>query len=325
MTKKKSTRLPPKGDSQGDFFVPTLWDVSTKDTRSIMDVAIFRLSKKDKRIGETMRYDLPDGFVEVSSGVAGMASVWDYDLVLMAVSHMTEAMNRFRDGKGPKPDRVFKPHVSDILKFCRRANGGKQKNDLVDTCIRLSTTHVAVERKKKDGRTISEGETLISRYKVIHNQAGNPEHLEIEMSDWMYREITEGNNPDVLTVHHDYFLIDPGIGRFVYRLARRSAGKDTAKWAFSTIYERSGSTGPLKKFNFNLRKLIEVNDLPEYHLSEEPGQQGNPILVINHRDILQSILPLEPPKTSIKKASTDKQETRKAISAAIMDIQDTSW
>jgi len=324
MTKKKSTRIPPKGDAQGDFFVPTLWDVSTKDTRSIMDVAIFRLSKKDKRIGETMRYDLPDGFVEVSSGVAGMASVWDYDLVLMAVSHMTEAMNRFRDGKGPKPDRVFKPHVADILKFCRRADGGKQKNDLVDTCIRLSTTHVAVERKKKDGRTISEGETLISRYKVIHNKAGNPEHLEIEMSDWMYREITEGKNPDVLTVHHDYFLIDPGIARFVYRLARRSAGKDSAGWAFATIYERSGSTGPLKKFSFNLRKLIEANDLPEYHLSEGKGQKG-PILEITHRDTLQTILPLESPVVSAKKAATDKQTTRKKISAAIMDIQDTDW
>ena len=325
MTKRKSTRTPPKEDAQGDFFVPTLWDLSTKDTRSIMDVAIFRLSKKDKRIGETMRYELPDGFVEVSSGVAGMASVWDYDLVLMAVSHMTEAMNRFRDGKGLKPERVFKPHVSDILKFCRRADGGKQKNDLVETCMRLSTTHVAVERKKKDGRTISEGETLISRYKVIHNKAGNPEHLEIEMSDWMYREITEGENPDVLTVHPDYFLIDPGIARFVYRLARRSAGKDRAKWAFSTIYERSGSTGPLKKFNFNLRKLIEINDLPEYHLSENKGLKGSPMLMINHRETLQSILPLESPKKSIKKTLTDKQATRKAISEAIMDIQDTDW
>ena len=31
--------------------------------------------------------------------------------------------------------------------------------------------------------------------------------IEIELADWMYREITEGKNPDVLTVHPDYFLI----------------------------------------------------------------------------------------------------------------------
>ena len=165
---------------------------------------------------------------------------------------------------------------------------------------------------------------MISRYKVIHNKAGNPEHLEIEMSDWMYREITEGKNPDVLTVHPDYFLIDPGIARFVYRLARRSAGKDSARWAFSTIYERSGSTGPLKKFSFSLRKLIEANDLPEYHLSEGKGQKG-PILEITHHDTMQTILPLEKPIVSEKKISTDKQSTRKAITAAIMDIHDTNW
>ncbi len=69
-------RKPPKGDEQSDFFAPTLYDVSTRDSRSVMDVAVFRLSKKDKRAGELVRYDLPDGYVEVSAGAHGMASVW---------------------------------------------------------------------------------------------------------------------------------------------------------------------------------------------------------------------------------------------------------
>jgi len=202
------------------------------------------------------------------------------------VSHLTEAMNRYRDGKGEKPGRVFRPHVGDVLKFCRRADGGKQKDDLVATCLRLNTTHVAMQRTKKakNGRTVtvSEGEALISRYKIIANENGKPEYIEIELAEWMFREIVEGKNPEVLTVHPDYFLIDPGIGRFVYRLARRAAGKTHAKWAFQTIYERSGSSGTLKKFNFTLRKLIEANDMPEYTLSEEPGQIG-PVLVMQYR------------------------------------------
>ena len=58
-----------------------------------------------------IRYDLPDGgYVEVSSGHYGMASVWDYDLVLMAISHLTESMNRYREGRGEKPGRVYKPN-----------------------------------------------------------------------------------------------------------------------------------------------------------------------------------------------------------------------
>lgn len=282
-----SIRKPPKDDRQPDFFVPVLYDVGTRDSRSIMDVAVFRLSKRDRRAGQVIRYELPDGHVEVSAGPAGMASVWDYDLVLMAVSHLTEAMNRYREGKGDKPGRVFRPHVADVLKFCRRADGGKQKDDLVETCIRLNTTHVAMQRtrKAKNGRmvTVSEGEALISRYKIIKSESGRPEYIEIELADWMYREVTEGKNPDVLTVHPDYFLIDPGIGRFLYRLARRAAGKGEAKWSFKTIYERSGSAGTFKEFCRILRRIIAANDLPEYALQEQEGQSGAQLLM-THRE-----------------------------------------
>lgn len=284
---KMSIRKAPKAESQADFFVPTLYDVGTKDSRSIMDVAVFRLSKRDRRAGEIIHYELSDGHVTVSGGAAGMASVWDYDLVLMAVSHLTEQMNRFREGKAERPSRIFRPHVADVLRFCRRSDGGKQKDDLVETCIRLNTTHVAVQRFKKNSNgktiTVDEGEPLISRYKVIKSDTGKPEYIEIELADWMYREITDGKNPDVLTVHPDYFLIDPGIGRFIYRLARRAAGKTEARWSFQTIYDRSGSSGTLKKFTENLRKIINSNDLPEYNIKEELGNSG-PLLVMTYRN-----------------------------------------
>ncbi|WP_249198699.1 replication initiator protein A [Gluconobacter cerinus] len=282
-----SIRKAPKAESQTDFFVPTLYDVGTKDSRSIMDVAVFRLSKRDRRAGEVIHYELSDGHVTVSGGAAGMASVWDYDLVLMAVSHLTEQMNRFREGKAERPSRIFRPHVADVLRFCRRSDGGKQKDDLVETCVRLNTTHVAVQRIKKNSNgktiTVDEGEPLISRYKIIKSDTGKPEHIEIELADWMYREITDGKNPEVLTVHPDYFLIDPGIGRFVYRLARRAAGKTEAKWSFQTIYDRSGSSGTLKKFTENLRKIINSNNLPEYNIEEELGNSG-PLLVMTYRN-----------------------------------------
>jgi hypothetical protein len=302
-----AVRKPLRVDAQPDHFVPTLYDVATKDSRSIMDVAVFRLSKKDRRAGEVIHYTLPDGHVTVSAGVAGMASVWDYDLVLMAVSHLTERMNLYRKAKGEKPGRVFRPHVAEVLKFCRRADGGKQKADLVETCIRLNTTNVAVQRirKAKNGRTLTEfeGEGLISRYKVIKSSRGTIEFIEIALADWMYREITEGKNPDVLTYHSDYFLIDSGIGRFVYRLARQAAGKEQAKWSFRIIFERSGSTGTFKKFAFTLRKLIEANDMPEYVLAEEAGKVG-PLLVMRHRDA-----PVDASCTSIEDGASDGEGT----------------
>jgi plasmid replication initiation protein len=284
-----NVRKPPPGDGQGDFFMPALYDVGTKDSRSIMDVAVFRLSKKNKRAGEVIRYDLPDGYVEVKAGPDGMASIWDYDIVLMLASHLTEAMNRYRERKGEKPGRTFCPYTSDILKFCRKGDGGRQVDEVEGALDRLKGTTIKSVRKRlaaNGRRTLREveAEGLLGSYKVLsYTDNGKIAGLEIEAPRWLYREIAEGKRPDVLTVHPDYFLIDPGIGRFVYRLARRAAGKDHATWAFQTIYERSGSAGTFKEFCRILRKIIDTNDLPEYSLREEAGQAG-PMLVMSYRE-----------------------------------------
>lgn len=285
---KASIRKPPVKDVQPDFFIPSLYDVGTRDSRSIMDVAVFRLSKREKRAGEVLRYDLPDGYVEVKAGPDGMASIWDYDIILMLVSHLTEAMNRFREGKGDKPGRVFKPHISEILKFCRKGDGSRQFAEVEAALDRLSGTTIKSAREvTKDGQRkerVVESEGLISRYRVTsRTDTGKVASVEIEAPDWLYREVTEGRRPEVLTVHPDYFLVEPGIGRFIYRLARRAAGKSSAIWAFKTLYERSGSTGSLKKFTENLRRIISANDLPEYTLCEEIGKEG-PLLLMRHRD-----------------------------------------
>lgn len=279
----------PAGDCQLDFFVPALYDVGTRDSRAVMDVAPFRLSKRDKRAGDVIRYDLPDGYVEVTAGPYGMASVWDYDLVIMMISHMTEAINRYRSGHGDKPGRVWRPHIIDILKFCRRGDGGRQAEEIEGALDRLKGTTIknVRERKSPNGQRMMrevEAEGLISGYKVLsRSDNGRIASVEIEAPQWLHQEITEGKNPAVLAVHPDYFLIDPGLGRYIYRQARRAAGKRGAKWAFQTIYERSGSTGTFKEFCRLLRKIIQANDLPEYLLYEEGGQSG-PLLVMTHRD-----------------------------------------
>lgn len=286
-------RKPPKGDEQQDFYVSGC-DVGIRDILCVMDVALYRLSPKETRVGDLIRYELSDGYVEVSAGAHGMATEKDYDLVIMAVSHLTEAMNRYKEGRGDKPGRVFRPHASDVLKFLRSGDGGQQKKDLIGTCLRLNTTHVAVQRTKKGSGgpmfTVSKGESLISRYEVITGATGRLEFLEIEIAQWMYQKVADGENPEVLTLHSDYFRIR-GIGRFVYRLARKSAGKNNAKWLFQTIYKRIGSTGTFNKFSFRLRNLIKANDLPEYKLQMEVGRAG-PLLSITYRGAME-----EPPSS----------------------------
>ena len=290
-----SMRKPPEGDAQADFFVPMLYDVATKDSRDIMDVAVFRLSKDKKRPNETIRYERPNGYVEVVSGEAGMASVWDYDIVLMAISHLTDAMNLYRQGRGEKPSRNFRPHVVEILKFCRRGEGTRQRDEIEGALKRLSTTFVEVvtttKAKGKRALVTAKGVGLINSYETVsYADNGRLTSVSIEVPQWLYKEIVEEKTPAVLTVHPEYFLIDKGIGRFLYRLARRAAGKSRAGWSFKLIYERSGSMGTFKEFCRNLRELIKADDLPEYTLGEVLGKSG-PLLVMTHRDALPDELP----------------------------------
>jgi plasmid replication initiation protein len=279
-------RPAPKEEAQADFFVPMLYDIAGKESRSTMDVAVFRLSKKELRPGDLIRYELSDGFVEVMSGPKGMASVWDYDIVLYAISHLTEAMNRFHAGLGDRPSRIFRPNIADIIKFCRKGMGGKQNDTIESALDRLKTTTIKIVRQSShNGRAFREveAEGLINNYHAIsYSDTGKVISVEIEIPNWIYREVVESKKPDVLTVHRDYFLIDHGTGRFIYRLARRAAGKTNAKWAFQSIYERSGSAGTYKEFCRTLRKLISANELPEYDLAEVKGL-GGPNLIMTYR------------------------------------------
>ncbi|MFG0502869.1 replication initiator protein A [Pseudomonas putida] len=270
-----------------DSFDPALDCNRARDSQTVMDVAAFRLSKTQKRIGEIHRYQLSDGYVEVSAAAHGMATVWDYDIVLMMVSHLTEAMNRYRKGKGEKPGEWFRANLSDILKFTRRGDGSRQAVEVEAALDRLLTTTLKIIREKGRNRR-TEAEGLIAKYRVVsRTDTDKINSVEIKAPEWLYNEVINLKVPLVLAVHPDYFLIKSGIARFIYRQARRAAGKKTWTSSFQLLYERSGSLGTKRKFFQNLRCIVRSDNLPEYTLTEEEGKSG-PLLVMRYRHYLPS-------------------------------------
>jgi len=175
--------------------------------------------------------------------------------------------------------------MCEVLRFCKKGRGGSQRIKIIEAMQRLSSTHVSVKRTYKVGddfKTHNFGENLISSYRVISNPKNSKvESIEIGISDWMYAEITSARHPDVLVIHPDYFSISQGVGRFIYRLARKAAGKDMAEWGFKTLYERSGSLGTTHEFYRLLRKVIKAQCLPEYTLEEKQGKMG-PLLCMTY-------------------------------------------
>lgn len=269
-------RKPPANDNQPDFFVPTIQDVPIKDGLDLMDIAVFRLAKSQTRKGDIIRHELPGVTITVAGGAHGMATIMDYDIVLMMVSHLAEQTRLYRHGRAPKPCKAFRPNSVEIFKFCRVSKGGSSYDKLAEALRRLQGTFIEIAQTtgaKKSRRTgyfpLIAGADVISK-----TDTGRIGTVEIIIPDWMYDAVAMHTNPEVLTVDPDYFLLKKGLARFVYRLARKAAGKGEAVYSFATVHMRSGSTRPLNKFTHDLRDLISDNSLPGYELCEISGIEG---------------------------------------------------
>ena len=109
-------RSPPLDDAQLSFFVPSIHDAPIKDDFNLMDIAPFALSKTT---GEgVIRYELKDSIITVEGGAqVGLATAYDYDIVISMISHLGDATRRYRidNSKGLRPTlppRVYRPAAS---------------------------------------------------------------------------------------------------------------------------------------------------------------------------------------------------------------------
>ena len=134
-------RKTPRGDEQRDFFVPVLADVPLRDSVHLMDIAPYRLSHKSK--ATEIRYNVNDTEILIKGHPDyGLATIKDYDITIHMISHLNIEAQRWRDGLTDKPPRKYRPNTYDILKFCRRGDGGKQHTILVDALYRLENTNI---------------------------------------------------------------------------------------------------------------------------------------------------------------------------------------
>ena len=265
----------PAGVSAAPLFVPSLCDIPVKDGVGLMDVAVFRLSKSQERKESIIRYELSDAVIEVSGGAHGMATVYDYDIVLLTITYLASQVRRYREGKCDRPSSRIVLSGTDILKFCRLPQGGKQYAGIEEAIARLQGTFVKITRKK-GGSTRRVGYfPLIAGAEVqSRTDTGRVGVVALQIPDWIYAGVMNHRTPEILTLNRDYFLIDSGLARFVYRLARKAAGAGEATFYLRTLHERSGSTRAFKKFAFDVRALAARDDLPDYRVRVVAGPEG---------------------------------------------------
>lgn len=264
-------------EAQPDLFLAVIGDAPFRDGLDLMAVPVVSLAK-GRRV-EPIRFTRGESSVEVSAPPhIGIATIWDFDFVLYAVSQLNAAVNR-----GETPPSTINAPAHDILRAVRRDVGGKDYQRMREALDRLKATTIrtTIRANGKRGETFS----LIERVTWAEDDFGKPLGVSITLPDWLYRAVIDHR---VLSLDSRYFDLSGGLARWLYRVSRKQAGDrpDGWRWTLADLHQRSGVTSPLKAFAYDLRKLIETNPLPEYWLSAYADDAGTECVHVTRRSKL---------------------------------------
>ncbi len=260
-------------------------EVSLKDDTSLMDICPFGLSKTPRF--KPIHYKLRDSYVNVTGNAEhGMATVFDYDIVIYVATSLNAQMNdlkkRVRSGeKNPiLPPRKMRCYTTDVFEFLKIKRGGKQYSNFKDKLRRLKGTQIEIEKIIEGGYRREGSFSLIGDWEIIsETKSGKISEISIGIPDWIYDGIVRQSDPTVLTLCDDYMLLKSGYHKFLARIAKKSAGENSWNWTLEQLYERSGSTQPIKDFRcdlLNALKSLKKDPIPEYIFTWREGDRGRP-------------------------------------------------
>lgn len=247
------------GSARLDPFVVVAGDASPRDQRDLMERPFFSLSKSRRvrpiqyRAGEVevLVHGLPEH---------GMATIWDADVLIWAASQIVDAENH-----GLATSRLLRFTPYQLLTGIGRATGATEYRLFKAALRRLQSTVVAT--------TIRHGEhwrrqqfSWINEWEERSANGGRVEGVEIVLPEWFYRGVVDRSL--VLSIDPQYFRLTGGIERWLYRVARKHAGRQPAGWAFEMahLHHKSGSLARPSDFALDIRRIVQRQPLPGYRL-----------------------------------------------------------
>jgi plasmid replication initiation protein len=240
---------------QLDLFVALVGDIPLRDDREAMSAPMVSLAKRSP---DYLEWTGPSGQkVEISAKNGGIATIYDFDIVIWGISTIT-----------------FRPY--DLLKAIGRGVSGRDYERLKAAIGRLRDTRIqtTIRRRHKDR---IEDFNLLADFTLEEDMQGRPIGAQITLPRWIYNAVR--SRQEILSIHRGYFELSGGLDRFLYRLARRHAGNgidNPEGWCFTfrDLHKRSGSPMLYGQFARDLRRAIERDCLPTYTLAEEIGSNG---------------------------------------------------
>ena len=275
-------RNKPSGDRQADLFAPHITDLRLRDQQETMEHAFLSLSKRPRT--EPIEYRNADGsaWVKVDPHQNyGMANIYDWDVIIWVASQIRAAMDR---GEDPPRTIGFRPY--NLLKSIRRGHGKTEYELLRKSFERLTSTFVKTNIRRPDGREQEKSFTWLDEWEELRNDKGEATSWKLTLCQWLWEGIIDERL--ILSVHEDYFLLTGGTERWLYRVARKHAGRQTSGYSFQMrrLYVKSGSTGTKRKFAYRLRKIVRRDELPEYCLELREDEGGGERVWMCRRSLL---------------------------------------
>ena len=248
-----------------DFFVLDVLDVAPRSDMASMTHPIFSLSTKpDARI---LRYENDGVIVEIHPSSKGLATIFDKDILIYAVSKLTHRQNQ-KEKIGPN----VRITTHDLLVSTNRDTGGIAYERLESALDRLAGTRIKTNIETGDERT-TQNFGLIDSYDYNRKGSGFAErlqYLDIKLSDWLFRAIEA---MEVKAISRDYFRLRSPLDRRIYEIGRKHCGEQE-RWRISLdkLQKRAGSVQDRKHFVAHMRGLVHANHLPDYALTLEDDQ-----------------------------------------------------
>ena len=261
-----SAALAQGASPQQDFFVCDFFAAVPKHDLASMEHPLFSLSTRpDRRI---LSYEHNGTHITVTPSARGRATIFDADILIFCISQLMAAVNA-----GRPTARVLTLTAHDLLRATGRETSGDGYKRLRDAFERLAGTRITTNittGPKDDPTETTTGFGLIESWQIVRKtRAGRMVSVSVTLSDWLYRAVLAKS---VLTLSRAYFDLRRPIERRLYELARKHCGRQPA-WRVSVevLCRKSGSTSPRRVFRAMLREVIRADTIPDYLLTEEPG------------------------------------------------------
>jgi plasmid replication initiation protein len=251
-------------------------DLSLRDQRETMERPFFSLSKR-KRM-KPIDYTSPDGkiWIKVSPHQDhGMATIWDADILIWATSQIMEAQ---RQGRPTARLLVFR--AFDLLRAIGRADRrtgrvpGSRYTELKAALQRLQSTVIRTNMRTLRGnreRTVETMFSWIDRWRYTRGEGDSDLHaIELSLSPWVYEGVIEQSR--VLAIAREYFDIEGGLERAIYRIARKHVGQQGEfRISLPVLHDKTGSDSSPKEFRRMLRDIVRRDRLPDYQVRYTEG------------------------------------------------------